>query len=107
MEMSMFETLLTETVVSLERTQGDGAQQHRNVLRTGTNDTLRTPERESRLPAGSDARPTVFVVDHDAAVRASLEPLIRRAGWRSVLCKSAEEFLAQPRVFAPACLVLD
>jgi FixJ family two-component response regulator len=55
--------------------------------------------------------PIVFVVDADAAVRRSLETLIRREGWRPETFASAEEFLARPPepapAPAPACLVLE
>jgi FixJ family two-component response regulator len=53
------------------------------------------------------ARPTVFVVDADAAVRESLELLIDGSGWQPKTFASAQEFLAQPRVPAPSCMVLD
>jgi FixJ family two-component response regulator len=53
------------------------------------------------------ARPLVFVVDDDPAVRESLESLIGAAGLRVQVFASAEEFLARPRVRAPGCLVLD
>jgi FixJ family two-component response regulator len=53
------------------------------------------------------ARPTVFVVDADAAVRESLELLIDGSGWQPKTFASAKEFLAQPRVPAPSCMVLD
>ena len=49
----------------------------------------------------------VFVVDGDAAVRESLERLIEASGWRARTFASANEFLAQPRVVAPSCMVLD
>lgn len=55
----------------------------------------------------SDAKPTVFIVDDDASVRASLELLIESAGWRPETFGSAQEFLARPRLSAPSCLVLD
>lgn len=51
--------------------------------------------------------PIVFVVDSDAAVRESLELLIRSAGWRAQTPASAEEFLAHPRVTAPNCLLME
>jgi FixJ family two-component response regulator len=51
--------------------------------------------------------PVVFVVDDDVSVRESLERLTGWAGWRPVTCGSALEFLAQPRVKVPNCLVLD
>jgi len=53
------------------------------------------------------AIPIVFVVDADVEARESLERLIEGAGWQPRVFGSAKEFLAQPRVFAPSCLVLD
>ena len=55
----------------------------------------------------SQATPIVFVVDDDVSVRESLELLIRHAGWQPELFASAQEFLVQPRVPVPSCLVLD
>jgi FixJ family two-component response regulator len=55
----------------------------------------------------SQATPIVFVVDDDVSVRESLELLIRCAGWKPELFASAQEFLDQPRVPVPSCLVLD
>jgi FixJ family two-component response regulator len=55
----------------------------------------------------SQATPIVFVVDDDVSVRESLELLIRCAGWKPELFASAQEFLIQPRVPVPSCLVLD
>jgi FixJ family two-component response regulator len=49
----------------------------------------------------------VFVVDDDVSVRESLEPLLRRAGWKPETFGSAEDFLARPRDDTPGCLVLD
>src|SRR5262249_5047663 len=51
--------------------------------------------------------PIVFVVDSDVSVRESLERLIDRCGWQPRTFASAKEFLAQPRVLAPSCMVLD
>lgn len=56
---------------------------------------------------GLALEPTVFVVDDDVSVRESLELLLRHAGWRPQLFASAQAFLANPRVIAPRCLVLD
>jgi FixJ family two-component response regulator len=53
------------------------------------------------------ARPIVFVVDDDVSVRESLELLIDRSGWQPKTFASAQEFLAQSRVPAPSCMVLD
>jgi FixJ family two-component response regulator len=55
-------------------------------------------------PAGV---PTVFVVDDDAGVRASIEGLLKSAGMRSECFSTAEEFLRRKRPDAPSCLVLD
>src|SRR5262249_1975009 len=53
------------------------------------------------------ARGTVFVIDDDVSVRASLETLIRSAGWLPETFASAEEFLSRPRRSVPCCVVLD
>jgi FixJ family two-component response regulator len=58
-------------------------------------------------PTTAPATPVVFVVDDDVSVRESLELLVAHCGWRPVLCQSAGEFLAQPRLPVPSCLVLD
>jgi len=57
--------------------------------------------------AASRRTPIVFVVDDDVSVRESLERLIGWAGWRPIACASASEFLKQPRVEVPNCLLLD
>jgi FixJ family two-component response regulator len=58
-------------------------------------------------PPMSDGRPIVFVVDDDVSVRESLELLIRCEGWQPEIFASAQEFLDNPRVLVPSCLVLD
>lgn len=50
---------------------------------------------------------TVLVVDDDSSVREALIGLLRSAGLRVVAFASAKEFLRQPRLEFPACLVLD
>src|SRR5262245_42544049 len=55
----------------------------------------------------SDAKPTVFVVDHDVSVRESLKLLIESEGWQAETFGSGREFLARARATAPSCLVLD
>jgi FixJ family two-component response regulator len=54
-----------------------------------------------------EADAVVFVVDDDAAVRRSLENLIRSVGLRSETFASAQEFLHSKRPDVPGCLVLD
>src|SRR5688500_20284287 len=51
--------------------------------------------------------PTVFVVDPDASVRASLESVIRPAGWAPETFASAEAFLARRPPMGPSCLVVE
>jgi FixJ family two-component response regulator len=51
--------------------------------------------------------PTVFVIDDDAGMRASIQGLLKSAGLRSESFGTAEEFLRSRRPDAPSCLVLD
>jgi FixJ family two-component response regulator len=51
--------------------------------------------------------PTVFIVDDDADVRASIEDLLESVGLRSESFGTAEEFLRCTRPDGPSCLVLD
>ena len=46
----------------------------------------------------SDAKPKVFVVDDDLSVRQSLTLLIESVGWQPETFRSAQEFLARPRL---------
>lgn len=51
--------------------------------------------------------PTVFVIDDDAGVRASIQGLLKAAGLRSESFETAEEFLRNKEPDGPSCLVLD
>ena len=51
--------------------------------------------------------PTVFVVDDDDSVRASLSRLLTASGFLVETFGSAQEFLAEPGRARPGCLVLD
>jgi RNA polymerase sigma factor (sigma-70 family) len=51
--------------------------------------------------------PTVFIIDDDAAVRASIQDLLDSLGLRSESFGTAEEFLKSERAEGPSCLVLD
>jgi FixJ family two-component response regulator len=51
--------------------------------------------------------PTVFVIDDDVFMRASLEGLLKSADLRSQMFETAEEFLRANRPDGPSCLVLD
>ena len=56
----------------------------------------------------SDAlAPTVFVIDDDADVRASIAGLLKLVGLRAETFDSAKEFLSRERSDGPCCLVLD
>lgn len=55
-------------------------------------------------PAGA---PTVFVIDDDADVRASIAGLLKSAGLHSETFGTAQEFLRGRRGDRPSCLVLD
>ncbi len=53
------------------------------------------------------ASPTVFIVDDDDEVRASIQGLAKSVGLRSEAFASPREFLQSKRSDGPACLVLD
>ncbi len=55
----------------------------------------------------SAGAPTVFVIDDDAEVRASIEGLLRSVGLQSEIFGTAQEFLRSKRPDGPTCLVLD
>jgi len=55
-------------------------------------------------PAGA---PTVFVIDDDAGVRASIQGLLKSVGLRSETFGTAQDFLRSKRQDGPSCLVLD
>ena len=51
--------------------------------------------------------PTVFVVDDDDLVRASIKGMLKSVGLRSETFASPQEFLLNKRPDGPSCLVLD
>ena len=51
--------------------------------------------------------PTVFVVDDDAGIRASIQGLLKSVGLRTECFETAEQFLQRKPSDAPSCLVLD
>src|SRR3979411_667512 len=53
------------------------------------------------------AAPTVFVIDDDAAVRASIHGLLKSVGLQSECFGTTQEFLGSRRPDAPSCLILD
>jgi FixJ family two-component response regulator len=52
-------------------------------------------------------KPTVFVIDDDADVRAAIQGLLKSAGLRSQSFETAEDFLRATRLDGPSCLILD
>jgi FixJ family two-component response regulator len=52
-------------------------------------------------------KPTVFVVDDDADVRAAIRGLLKSAGLNSQSFETAEDFLRTKRTEGPSCLILD
>jgi FixJ family two-component response regulator len=55
----------------------------------------------------SQSDPTVFVIDDDVDVRASIQGLLKAVGLRSQSFGTAEEFLRNKEPDGPSCLVLD
>ena len=53
------------------------------------------------------AAPTVFVVDDDALVRASIQGMLKSVGLHAETFGTPQEFLRSKRPNAPCCLVLD
>jgi len=53
------------------------------------------------------AAPTVFVVDDDDLVRASIQGMLKSVGLRSETFGTPQEFLRSQRPDGPSCLVLD
>jgi FixJ family two-component response regulator len=51
--------------------------------------------------------PTVFVIDDDAGIRASIQGLLKSADLRSESFESAEQFLQRKPPDSPSCLILD
>src|ERR1700675_1147672 len=53
------------------------------------------------------AAPTVFVIDDDDLVRASIQGMLKSVGLRSQTFGTAQEFLRSQRPEGPSCLVLE
>src|ERR1700738_1652129 len=51
--------------------------------------------------------PTVFIIDDDDDVRASIQGLLKSVGLRPETFRTAQEFLRSERPDGPSCLVLD
>ena len=51
--------------------------------------------------------PTIFIIDDDEAVRASIQGLLKSVGLRSQAFPSAQDFLRSKPADGPGCLVLD
>jgi len=55
----------------------------------------------------AESGPSVFIIDDDASVRASIQGLLKSVGLRSEAFASPHEFLQSKRSDGPSCLVLD
>ena len=56
----------------------------------------------------SSARPsTIFIIDDDASIRASIQGLLKSVGLQSESFASANEFFSSGAAVRPGCLVLD
>jgi FixJ family two-component response regulator len=51
--------------------------------------------------------PTVFVIDDDAGIRASMQEFLNAAGFRAEAFEKAEDFLRARGSDVPGCIVLD
>ena len=54
-----------------------------------------------------ETSPTIFVVDDDDLVRASIQGMLKSVGLNSETFGTAQEFLCSERPDGPSCLVLD
>jgi FixJ family two-component response regulator len=52
-------------------------------------------------------KPTVYVVDDDAAIREALDEVLTLAGMGVVTCASAGDYFRVPKPDLPSCLILD
>jgi FixJ family two-component response regulator len=66
----------------------------------------RVPSYDLNSQKVPNSAPVVFVIDDDAYVQESLEPLICSQGWIVQTFESAQELLARPRPVVPNCLIL-
>src|ERR1700760_2516281 len=63
---------------------------------------------KARGPAVNPARPsTIFIIDDDASIRASIQRMLKSVGLYSESFASANEFLSSGAAVRPGCLVLD
>jgi FixJ family two-component response regulator len=53
------------------------------------------------------AAPTVFIIDDDAGIRASIQGLVKTVGLRSESFATPQDFLRRKSPEGPSCLVLD
>lgn len=61
----------------------------------------------TRSTSAAPTSPIVVIVDDEAAVRDSLDSLLRSVGWRTLLFASPAELLQASIPDTPGCLVLD
>jgi len=63
--------------------------------------------KRQRIMEVTQARPTVFVVDDNAAIREAIQSLVESTGLRAETFESTQDFLRYQLPDGPKCLVLD
>ena len=63
--------------------------------------------KRQRIMEVTQARPTVFVVDDNAAIREAIQSLVESIGLRAETFESTQDFLRYQLPDGPKCLVLD
>jgi FixJ family two-component response regulator len=76
-------------------------------FRAGLNLSIHSAQRSRGVRMTAQDAPTVFVIDDDADIRASIGGLLKSVGLRSESFATAQEFLRRKRSDGPCCLVLD
>jgi FixJ family two-component response regulator len=92
---------------SNNESQGGGCLWAAGKSPHGASFLLRPANQNGALGMTPEETSTVFVIDDDAAVRASIQGLLKSESLRSEAFGTAEEFLRSKRPDGPGCLVLD
>ncbi len=97
-----------ESLTADERLTSCSTTRRRPDLRLGaTGRSVVSPQRPMSAEPTAPDDATVFVVDDDSDIRASLKQLFEAVNLRVELFESAEEFLRAERTESPGCLLLD
>ena len=75
---------------------------------SGRRSSVHAPRlKRQRIMEVTQARPTVFVVDDNAAIREAIQSLVESIGLRAETFESTQDFLRYQLPDGPKCLVLD